>query len=164
MSLTIRDSAIRELVTLLGAFSWTSITDPTVDKGRLIADPDVAPPPRIFVLPGIEQNEAGPYAKHDITMPVEVYVTEAIGTQNPDELGQAVLGELIKCVIGVETTGDGGAIEKSGGMSTTYADSVRYLDGGVTAYPASLGAHILVIAATFEFKYQTNYGDPYTND
>ena len=164
MSLTIRDKIIRELVTLLEGFSWTAIPAPTVDKGRLIADPDAAPPPRIFVLPGIERNDAGPYAKHDLTLPVEVFATAVIGAQNPDELCQAVLGELILCVIGKEAADAGGRPIKSGGMSDAHADSVRYLDGGAAAYPATLGTQILTIAATFEIAYQTNYGDPYTND
>jgi hypothetical protein len=163
MSYTIRDSAIRELVALLKAYAWTAVTSPDVYRGRQVFDPDTEPPPLITVLPRIEESFRNDYGMFENSMPVDLICLAAIGVQNPSELGEAILGEMILAVYGKEGTDAGGDPEKSGGMTNTYVDDVLYRSGGIDAYPDDIGQQILHVGITVVFKYTTNAGDPFSN-
>ena len=159
MSDTIRESIIQELVDLIEAYTFTAVSSPGVYRGRQVFDPDTEPPPIITVLPRSEENQNTDYGMHDLTMPVDIICLERMVDQNPSELGEAILGELIRCVFGYEAAGP----TKVGGMSATYADEVVYRSGGIDAYPDELGQQILHVGITIDIRYQTNAGDPYSN-
>jgi len=158
MADTIRESIIADLAALFDAFSFASVTSPDVYRGRQVFDPDTETPPLITILPRPEENDNG-YGDHKLTFSVDIICLERMAGQNPSELGEAILGEMIKCVFGYETAGP----TKVGGMTNTYADTVVYKSGGIDSYPDELGQQILHVGITVEINYTTNAGDPYNN-
>lgn len=162
MADTIREKIIDELADLYDAFAFSAITNPAVYRGRQVFDSDTEPPPLITILPRVEQNEASDYGMHEMTMPVDVICLARMGTSNPSTLGEAILGELIKCAFGMQGL-VAGKVVKVGGMTTTYMDSMRYSSGGIDAYPDELGQQILHVGITVDIRYQTNAGNPYSN-
>lgn len=163
MSDTIREKIIKELVDLVENFSFESIVSPDVYRGRLIFDPDSEPPPLVIVLPRPEDVSSEDYGMTTCVMPVDVICLARMGDSNPSELGEKILGELIAVCFGKQTSVDGQAV-RLGGMSETYADEIHYRSGGIDAYPDQLDQQILHVGITISIKYQTNIGDPYTND
>jgi len=164
MELTIRAKIIAEMVALFEAFTFESIASrqPTIYRGVQRFDPDVDPPPIITILPRVEENQRTDYGMDERTMPVDIICLERIVEQNPSDLGEAILGELIACVFGKETEENGAAV-KHGGLTNDYADDVRYRSGGIDQYPDEPGQPLLHVGITVEVRYQTNAGDPYTN-
>jgi hypothetical protein len=163
MNLTIREKIIRELVDVLNGFTWESISAPKVYRGRQIFNPDTELPPIITILPRAEDGAQTDFGTDDKTMLIDAICLERMNGQNPSELGEAILGELTAAVFGKEVDGSDGDPEKFGGMSTTYADAVSYVGGGVDRYPDELGQQILHVGITIRVKYQTNAGDPYNH-
>ncbi len=159
MSATIRESIIAELTDLLEDCAWTSVTAPSVHRGRQVFDPDTEPPPIITVLPRSEENQNTDYGMHDLTMRVDIICLERMSGQNPSELGEAILGEMIRSVFGYEAAGP----TRVGGMTDTHADQIIYRSGGIDAYPDELGQQILHVGISIDIRYQTNAGDPYSN-
>jgi hypothetical protein len=160
---TIRGKLIKELVDLFEDFPFESVSNPTVYRGRLMFDPDAEPPPLVTVLPRTEEASYDDYGLTTCVMPVDIICLSRMGDRNPSELGEDILGELVAVVFGKQTTVDGQTV-KHGGMSGTYADEIHYRSGGIDAYPGQMGQQILHVGITIAIKYQTNTGDPYTND
>ena len=163
MEYTIREKIIRELYDLYDEFVFESITDPTLHRGRQIFDVNIEPPPIIAILPRIEEGIPADYGMQDLKMPVDIICLAQIGEENPSELGEAILGELIACAFGKETVGDLGPL-KYGGLSTAYADSIMYRTGGIDAYPDELGQQVLHVGITVDIRYQTKAGNPYSQE
>lgn len=160
MAYTVRDQIIRELKALYEAYPFEAIGLPAVHRGRLIFDPETDPPPIVTILSRAEDSERTEYMADRRTMRVDVICLEKMGTQNPSELGEAILGELIACAFGVASE-DAGVWTREGGMTRTYADDVIYKSGGIDAYPDELGQQILHVGITLSVVYQTPTGDPY---
>jgi hypothetical protein len=160
---TIREKIIQEIFDLYDEFTFESVTNPTIHRGRQIFDPESEPPPIITILPRIEESVSTPYGMSGQSMPVDIICLERVGTNNPSELGEKILGELIACFAGVPSTSAGSHV-KTGGLSTDYADGFVYRSGGIDAYPDELGHAILHIGITVIVKYQTLAGDPYNNE
>ncbi len=164
MTDTIREKIIDELADLYTAFSFTSMTGTVgIYRGRSVFDADDDPPPLVTILPRVENNENSNYGMHEMTMPVDIICLAPLGSSNPSVLGEAVLGDLIKCAFGVQGVDKDGDIAKVGGMTTTYMDSMHYRSGGIDAYPDELGQEILRVGITVDIRYQTNAGNPYSN-
>jgi hypothetical protein len=167
MTDTIRESIIKELKDLFEEYTFESITSPAVYRGRAIWNPTTEPPPLISLMPRIEESHLNDYGMSENTMMLDVVCLEYLNGQNASELGEAILGELISCVLGKQDTGSGGEIVKLGGMTDTYADTVMYRSGGIAFYPEQregVSREILEVGITVSIKYQTNIGDPYTNN
>jgi hypothetical protein len=165
MDLTIRAEIIQELFDLFESFSFDALggTQPKVHRGVQRFDPDMDPPPLITILPKVEEAQRTDYAKTVAVMPVDIICLQRISGENPSDLGEAILGELIACVFGKEIE-QGGKKVKSGGLSTDYADDVWYRTGGIDQYPSELDQPLLHVGITVMVKYQTNAGDPYSNE
>lgn len=160
MTDTIRKKIIDELAGLFSAYTFTSVAGMDVYRGRQVFDPDTEPPPLVTILPRVEQNANTDYGIHDLAMPVDIICLARMGTSNPNNLGEAILGELIKCTFGIQTT-VGGVITQLGGMTDTYADAVVYKSGGIDAYPDEMGQQIIHVGISIEIRYQTKAGNPY---
>ena len=80
-------------------------------------------------------------------MRVDIYCLIKIGDNNPSELGEAVLGELIKAVFS---------------STPSNVDKMQYINGGVDDY-AVQGKTVMQVGITIEIVYETNIGDPYTS-
>lgn len=164
MDYTIRRKIIQELYELFDEYLFESITDPVCYRGRQVFDIETETPPLITILPRIEEAQVNEYAMQECRMPVDVICLARIGTENPSDLGEAILGELISCTFGKETEGVDGDPEKHGGLTDTYADMVTYRTGGIDMYPDELGQQILHVGITVVIRYQTNIGNPYSNE
>jgi hypothetical protein len=160
MDKTIREKIIYEITALFEGYTFVSITNPAVYRGWQVFDPDVKPPPLVALQPRVEECNRTDYGADERTMPVDIICLERIVDQNPSELGEAILGELIACVFGKAVEEDG-AIIKLGGMSTDLADDVVYRTGGIDQYPDQLGEAILHVGITVSVRYTTLAGDPY---
>jgi hypothetical protein len=165
MDLTIRAEIIQELFDLFEAFSFDAFggTQPTIYRGVQRFDPDNDPPPLITILPKVEEAQRTDYGMDEMVMPVDIICLARLDTENPSDLGEDIKGELIACVFGKETTVAGSPV-KSGGLTTDYADDVRYRSGGIDQYPSDLDQPILHVGITITVRYQTNAGDPYSNE
>lgn len=159
----IRELIVRELVELFEAFTFESMDEPAVYRGRQIFDPESEPPPLVTILPRVEDSQRGEYGASEQAMRVDVIALVRMAGENPSELGERILSELILAAFGKAGEDADGAPEKIGGMSDTYADDVFYLSGGIDAYPDELGQQILHVGITIKIKYQTNIGDPFSN-
>jgi hypothetical protein len=159
----IRELIVRELVELFEAYTFESMTTPAVYRGRQIFDPETEPPPLVTILPRVEDSQRSEYGLSEQAMRVDVIALARMAGENPSELGEQILAELVLCVFGKAGTDADGDPEKLGGMSDTYADDVFYLSGGIDAYPDELGQQILHVGITVKIKYQTNIGDPFSN-
>jgi len=164
MEYTIREKIIKELYDLYDEFVFESISDPTLHRGRQIFDVNIEPPPIIAILPRIEEGIPADYGMQDLKMPVDIICLAQIGEENPSELGEAILGELIACAFGKETEGADGRPEKYGGLTDTYADSIMYRTGGIDAYPDELGQQVLHVGITVDIRYQIKAGNPYSQE
>lgn len=158
----IRELIIRELKELFEAYTFESIASPTIYRGRQIFDPDSEPPPLITILPRVEESTRE-YGMAENAMPIDIICLARMGTQNPSELGEAILGELLLCVFGKNEPDADGDPVKVGGMTDTYVDDVSYRSGGIDAYPDEAGQSILHVGITVIIKYTTNLGDPYSH-
>jgi hypothetical protein len=162
MEKSIRAKIIAELSDLIEGYTFESLSSrqPKVYRGVQRFDPDIDPPPLITILPRIEENQRTDYGMDEKTMPVDIICLERIESQNPSDLGEDILAELIACVFGKETTVDGSPV-KLGGMSADYIDDIIYRTGGIDAYPDDLSQPMLHVGITVSIKYQTNAGDPF---
>lgn len=160
LSDTIRELIIAEMAALFNDYTFESMTSPTIYRGRQVFDPDTEPPPLITLLPRVEASERTEYQEDKHDMPVDVICLTRLGTANPSELGEQVLGELIHCIFGTRS-GAGGTWTKTGGMTDDYADEVVYRSGGIDQYPDQLGQEILHVGLTVAITYRTVTGDPY---
>lgn len=97
MADTIREKIIAQLKGLFDAFDFAAVTAPGIYRGRQAFDPDSEPPPIVTILPRSESSEKNDYGMADCDMAVDVICLANIGENNPSELGEAILGELISC-------------------------------------------------------------------
>ena len=147
MADTIREKIIAGIVsTLNGYASFTVIGSPTVVRGYENYDPDVHEFPIIAVMPRQEDVERTTYGSYQCTMQVDIYCLVKIGTHNPSELAEAVLGELITAA-----------------LSSTPSDvsDFAYVNGGIDDY-MDLSKTVLTVGISMEVTYETDIGDPYT--
>ena len=147
MADTIREKIIKHvLATLAGYVSFVSIPSPGVSRGRQVFDPDVDPLPVIAVLPGIEEAARTRYGTTHCIMPIDISCLISLDENNPSELGEAVLGELITAALS-SLPGD--------------AEDLSYTGGGIGSYPDQLGQAVLSVGITIDVQYETDIGDPY---
>ena len=147
MADTIREKIIAAMTSTLKNYSeYTTISSPDVHRGRIIFDPDVDPLPLISVVPRVESAEPTTYQTTDCTMPVDVSCLVPVGESNPSELGEAVLGELIKAALSAVPSD---------------AESIFYTGGGIDEYPDEMGQAVLTVGISLSVKYKTDTDDPY---
>ena len=147
MADTIREKIIAGIVsTLKGYSSYSVIGSPSVVRGYENYDPDVDGYPIIAVMPRQEDVERTEYGNHNCNMQVDIYCLVKIGSNNPSELAEAVLGELIKAT-----------------LSSTPSDAsdMAYVNGGIDSY-MDLSKTVLQVGISIEVIYETDIGDPYT--
>lgn len=159
---TIRELIIREIKDLYENFTFESIESPTIYRGRQVFDPDTETPPLITILPRTEES-IKEYGMSEQGMPIDIVCLARMGTENPSELGEEILGELILCVFGKNNPDVDGDPAKAGGLTLTYADSLDYRSGGIDQYPDEAGQAILHVGITVFIKYSTDMGDPYSH-
>ncbi len=138
MADTIRELIIQDIVAALESLSGYG----EVYRGRTYFSPDELP--AVSVLPGIESGEKQ-YGAQILTMPVQVHAVQVVGDNNPSELSETVLGDLIDVLIY-------GAIDRINGMT--------YTGGGVEDYPDE-DDQAVSVQISIEIEYSTVIGDPY---
>ena len=146
MADTIREKIIAGIVsTLEGYASFSVIGSPSVERGYESYDPDVHELPIIAVMPRQEEVERTKYGSYKCTMQVDIYCLIKIGTNNPSELAEAVLGELITAA-----------------LSSTPSDAsdMAYVNGGIDEY-MDLSKTVLTVGISIEVTFETDIGDPY---
>ena len=115
-------------------------------RGQELFDPDVDPLPVITVMPGVEEAERSRYGSTLCTMPVDISCLISFGENNPSELGEAVLGELITATLS---------------SLPADAEDMEYAGGGILEYPDQMGQRTLTAGIVINVKYETDIGDPY---
>ena len=147
MADTIREKIISAIVSTLKNYaSYSVVASPTVVRGYENYDPDVDNFPIIAVMPRQDDVERTKYGIQNCTMQVDIYCLVKIGTNNPSELAEAVLGELIVAA-----------------LSSTPSDAsdMAYVNGGIDDY-MDLSKTVLTVGISIEVTYETDIGDPYT--
>ena len=109
-----------------------------------------------FIFPG--QDAAEPHMGAQIlTMPVEVAAIHSLWTKDNDGnivsynasiLGEEILGDLIRAVVG-------------GRDDINIIEDLAYTGGGISDYPAPED-QVLWVQANFEVVYAITIGDPYS--
>lgn len=147
MADTLREKIIKHIVATLGDYgTFVAIPSPVVSRGQQLFDPDVDPLPVIAVLPGVEEAERTRYGTTHCTMPVDISCLISLGDNNPSELGEAVLGELITAALS---------------SLPSDAEDMAYSSGGIESYPDQMGQAVLSVGITINVQYETDTGDPY---
>ena len=147
MADTLREKIIAEIMTALAGYgSFAAIPSPVFSRGRQLFDPDCDPLPVVAVLPGVEEAERTRYGTTHCTMPVDISCLISIGDNNPSELGEAVLGELIAAALS---------------SLPSDAEDMAYSSGGIESYPDQMGQAVLSVGITINVQYETDNGDPY---
>lgn len=142
MAATIREQIIEDIKTQLETL--TSSGYGYAYRGRTwFAHSDL---PAMALLPGIETAERM-YGQQRCTMPVMVHAIQVSGDNEPSVLAEAILGDLIHCLIG--------GMDNIGNI-----DDIRYIGGGVEDWPSE-DEQALVVQINLEVDYTTNLGDPY---
>lgn len=150
MADTIRETIIKDFVTqaatLTVANGYNYDFGANVIRGRTAIDPDECP--ALVILPFPEASSLS-YGAHVNVMPIRIEGLVDFGTDNPSEVSEKILGDLVKCFA-----------SRSWSRSPDYADSITYTEGGTNSYPEAgesiVGAHVVMAV-----KYQTDIGDPY---
>ena len=146
MADTIREKIIAGIIsTLEGHASYSVIASPTIVRGYENYDPDVDGFPIIAVMPRQEDAQRTKYGTESHTMQVDIYCLIKIGTGNPSELAEAVLGQLILAALG---------------STPSDASDMAYLNGGIDEY-MDLSKTVLTVGISIEVTYETDIGDPY---
>lgn len=152
MTDTIREKIIQSFETGLAAIriSGGYATDGgrLVKRGIKLTDKDQLP--GLSLMPFTESNEGIP-GRHVLTMRIRVDGLIKFLNINPSAAAEAMLGDIIKRVSDPALTSIHGG----------YADKVQYAEGGVEDYPDP-GQFTIAVFATFEVKYKTNLGNPFT--
>jgi hypothetical protein len=143
---TIREQIIQSIMTAMGAYSFTTMTAPTMFRGQIYFDVTVDALPIISVLPQAEDAARENYYFSVCQMPVDILCLVSLGDNNPSELGEAVHGELIEAVMTTDNAD---------------ADDIQYQGGGVTEYPDQLGQKVLSVAIRVVVEYRFDLGNPY---
>ena len=147
MSDTIREKIIADIVSTLNLYgSYSVIASPTVVRGYETFDPDVHDLPIVAVVPRQENVERTEYGAYQCTMQVDVYCLVKLGSANPSELAEAVLGELLLATFSA---------------TPSDASDMAYVNGGIDEYMDQTKT-VLTVGITIEVVYETDIGDPYT--
>jgi len=148
MADTIREKIIAALKTGLTNYEdFVALDGASIHRGITHFDPNEDPPPLITILPRPEYSEETVYGADLKTMQVDFSSLVAIGSANPSELGEAVLGEIHKAVFSI---------------NPSNVSAIVYRSGGVDEYPEGDQADIVVIGMTVDYVFETESGDPYT--
>lgn len=152
MSDTIREKIISAVETQLATI--TIVGGYNTDCGENVqrATPDIASEdmPACNVIPRPDEQTSREYGRQVAVMPIEIQALQVHGEDNCSEVGEAALGDLIKCVM---------ATAKSGTGKPTI-DDIEYGGGGIEEYPEAQDPHTIV-QAVFRFRYSTLIGNPY---
>ena len=147
MADTIREKIISAVETGLKNYSsFVALGSPDIYRGKVFFTKS-EPPPLITIVPRPESSERAQYGGDNKTMQVDFHSIVAIGSADPSELGEAVLGELITSVFSIEPTN---------------VQDMIYRSGGVDEYPESNKAETITVGITVDYVYSTETGDPYT--
>ncbi len=148
MADTIREKIIAAIENTLENYgSWTVIPTPNIFRGREYYDSNVEPPPVISILPQVEAAERTSYGKTQCEMPVSIACVLPLGrNDNPSEVGEAALGELIAAMFS---------------STPTDAEDFYYSGGGIGDYPEDSLQKMLNIGISVTVVYETDIGDPY---
>jgi hypothetical protein len=151
MANTIRELILQDLqvqaakITVVNGYN-TNIGGTTA-RGRSAFGPGELPAVNIIDKPEEVEKRFG---KNACTMEVLIEAIVDYGDSNPSVISNQMLGDLIKAF--TNTTFK---------ATLTEVDSIQYIRGGTDDYPEE--KHKTVGAfATFQIKYNTDLGDPYT--
>ena len=151
---TIREQIIAsicaELVDIRTASGYNVDLGSTVKRAQKLNDKDKLP--AVAVFPLTEDNEPI-QGKNLLTMNVRIEGLSKFGSKNPSVVAEAMLGDIIKRMTNPTLNA---ADDIAGG----FAESVRYLEGGVDDYPDD-GQYSVGVFGIFAVNYKTKIGDPY---
>jgi hypothetical protein len=147
MADTIRETIINAIKTgLTNNGSYEAIApSPTVVRGFLVFDASVYPLPVISIMPGIEDAQREEYGVSVNTMEIDIWCSIMTGQDEMSEIGEAILGELVKAFWASVPTG---------------IRDYSYTGGG-PSYPDGIAQKVLMTLASFNVVYETDLGDPY---
>lgn len=105
--------------------------------------------PALTLWDDTESSQPAKYGKQSHRLAVHVVIADyLLPDANPSEVGNELLGQLIKAVIGTDPSLSG------------LAESVRHQSNQIS-YPEAGGDWIIGVEIIFEVAYETVLGDPY---
>lgn len=146
MADTIREKIISSIKTTFENYSYVVLSSPTIVRGIEKIDPDIYSLPVISILPQIENSQRNQYNAYICTMPVNISCITALGTNNPSELSESILGELITIALSIDPT---------------EASDILYTAGGTSSYYDEIGVGTLQVGVTIEVVYDFDLNDPF---
>lgn len=146
MADTIREQIIQDIVASVEGSSFTTLSGATVTRGQFFFQKTIDSLPAIVVFVEDEIGARNEYGAQNMSMEVVIDSLVEIGGNNVSELGEAVLGELVKAAFRAQSND----LEKM-----VYTGSQIYA-------PKDLGRTVLSVRITVGVDYVTDLGDPYT--
>ncbi len=147
MADTIREQIIKAILAQLALIRTAGgyNTDIGVKVRRAAIEIPVEDMPVTNMFPFTETSRRDTYGKQSCDMLVQVRVYQVYGEDNPNEVGEPVLGDVVKCM---------------GGLARTLPDDVEYTGGGIPEYPGPEDKSFETVVE-FRIKYRTLIGNPY---
>lgn len=146
MADSIRELIIQEIAAEMGAYAFVNLSGVTVIRGRVNYDANIDSLPQISILPRPEEATRDDYGNSVCLMPVNIHCLVALEDYNASELGEAVLAEMIRSVMSIDSSN---------------ANDIAYVSGGVEDYPNQLGQKVLEVGIVVAVEYRFEIGNPY---
>jgi len=144
---------IDQIEAILEAATWVNITTPDIFKGLTIWDPATQPLPLITIIPRPEKADTDKYGGVSCTKNIEITALIPMDTAEapiyPADtamVGEAVAMEIRALIFGSRVNG------KWAGFPDELTN-IRYVEGGVFAYPDELNPQLMSAGITIEVKY-----------
>ena len=151
---TIREQIIAAIVTaaadILVASGYNTGMGAHVFRAQSKIDPGSLPAVVIWPQPETTERKYGMCIN---IMPVKLEGLAVYGSDNPSVISEQILGDLI-----IFMTGRGDHITR---VTDDLATDIAYTGGGTETYPEG-PEDVAGAFATFNIKYETEFGDPYT--